>query len=72
MIGNIVKIVKEEQAATEHKARMSARTQPCSQPLPARENALFKKILKCYEHKQYKNGLKFAKLILLNSKFAGK
>ncbi|RWS11336.1 N-alpha-acetyltransferase 15: NatA auxiliary subunit-like protein [Dinothrombium tinctorium] len=41
-----------------------------SQPLPAKENALFKKILKCYEHKQYKNGLKFAKQILSNPKFA--
>ncbi|XP_054164071.1 N-alpha-acetyltransferase 15, NatA auxiliary subunit-like [Oppia nitens] len=39
-----------------------------SQPLPPKENALFKKILKCYEHKQYKNGLKFAKQILTNPK----
>ncbi|CAG2113934.1 unnamed protein product [Medioppia subpectinata] len=39
-----------------------------SQPLPPKENALFKKILKCYEHKQYKNGLKFAKQILTNAK----
>lgn len=43
-----------------------------SQPLPAKENALFKKILKCYEHKQYKNILKLAKQILSNPKFAGK
>lgn len=41
-----------------------------SQPLPPKENALFKRILKCYEHKQYKNGLKFAKQILTNPKFA--
>ena len=41
-----------------------------SQPLPPKENALFKKILRCYEHKQYKNGLKFAKQILSNPKFA--
>jgi peptide alpha-N-acetyltransferase len=41
-----------------------------SQPLPPKENALFKKILRCYEHKQYKNGLKFAKQILSNAKFA--
>ncbi|XP_015792159.1 N-alpha-acetyltransferase 15, NatA auxiliary subunit [Tetranychus urticae] len=47
---------------------MTARTS--SQPLPAKENALFKKILKCYEHKQYKNGLKFAKQILSNPKFS--
>lgn len=40
-----------------------------SQPLPAKENGLFKKILKCYEMKQYKNGLKFAKIILTNPKF---
>jgi len=41
-----------------------------SQPLPPKENALFKKIIKCYEMKQYKNGLKFAKQILSNPKFA--
>lgn len=40
------------------------------QPLPPKENALFKKILRCYEHKQYKNGLKFAKQILGNPKHA--
>lgn len=38
--------------------------------LPPKENALFKRILKCYEHKQYKNGLKFAKQILSNPKFS--
>lgn len=43
---------------------------PTSNPLPPKENALFKRILKCYEQKQYKNGLKFAKQILGNSKFA--
>lgn len=37
-----------------------------SQQLPTKENALFKRILKCYEQKQYKNGLKFAKQILQN------
>ncbi|XP_014681955.1 PREDICTED: N-alpha-acetyltransferase 15, NatA auxiliary subunit-like [Priapulus caudatus] len=41
-----------------------------SQPLPPRENTLFKRILKCYEQKQYKNGLKFAKQILCNPKYA--
>lgn len=40
-----------------------------SQPLPAKENTIFKKILKCYEQKQYKNGLKLAKQILSNPKF---
>ena len=35
-----------------------------------RENALFKRILKCYEQKQYKNGLNFAKKILGNAKFS--
>lgn len=40
-----------------------------SQQLPPKENALFKKILRCYEHKQYKNGLKFAKTILTNPKY---
>lgn len=43
---------------------------PSSNPLPPKENALFKRILKCYEQKQYKNGLKFAKQILSNPKFA--
>ncbi|CAG0918861.1 unnamed protein product, partial [Notodromas monacha] len=43
---------------------------PSSNPLPPKENALFKRILKCYEYKQYKNGLKFAKQILSNAKFA--
>ncbi|XP_064608201.1 N-alpha-acetyltransferase 15, NatA auxiliary subunit-like [Liolophura sinensis] len=42
---------------------------PTSNPLPPKENALFKRILKCYEQKQYKNGLKFAKQILSNPKF---
>uniref|UniRef100_A0A2P2HYW5 N-alpha-acetyltransferase 15, NatA auxiliary subunit-like n=1 Tax=Hirondellea gigas TaxID=1518452 RepID=A0A2P2HYW5_9CRUS len=37
-----------------------------NQQLPTKENALFKRILKCYEQKQYKNGLKFAKQILQN------
>nr|XP_050844346.1 N-alpha-acetyltransferase 15, NatA auxiliary subunit isoform X4 [Vespula vulgaris] len=41
-----------------------------SNPLPPKENALFKRILRCYEHKQYKNGLKFAKQILSNPKFS--
>ncbi|CAH1394311.1 unnamed protein product [Nezara viridula] len=43
---------------------------PSSNPLPPKENSLFKRILKCYEHKQYKNGLKFAKQILSNPKFS--
>ncbi|XP_040197249.1 N-alpha-acetyltransferase 16, NatA auxiliary subunit [Rana temporaria] len=38
--------------------------------LPPKENNLFKRILKCYEQKQYKNGLKFCKMILTNPKFA--
>ncbi|XP_077984965.1 N-alpha-acetyltransferase 15, NatA auxiliary subunit-like [Glandiceps talaboti] len=42
---------------------------PSSQPLPPKENTLFKRILKCYEQKQYKNGLKFAKQILSNPKY---
>ncbi|KAK3576854.1 hypothetical protein CHS0354_012909 [Potamilus streckersoni] len=43
---------------------------PTNNPLPPKENALFKRILKCYEQKQYKNGLKFAKQILTNPKFS--
>lgn len=42
---------------------------PSRNPLPPKENALFKRILRCYEQKQYKNGLKFAKQILSNPKF---
>lgn len=42
---------------------------PSSNPLPPKENALFKRILRCYEQKQYKNGLKFAKQILSNPKY---
>lgn len=38
--------------------------------LPPKENTLFKRILRCYEQKQYKNGLKFCKQILSNPKFA--
>jgi len=38
--------------------------------LPSKELGLFKKILKCYEMKQYRNGIKFAKQILSNSKFS--
>ena len=36
------------------------------QTLPPKEASLFKRILRCYEQKQYRNGLKFAKLILTN------
>ncbi|XP_050441172.1 N-alpha-acetyltransferase 16, NatA auxiliary subunit [Adelges cooleyi] len=43
---------------------------PSGQPLPPKENSLFKRILRCYEQKQYKNGLKFAKQILSNPKFS--
>jgi len=42
---------------------------PTNNPLPPRENNWFKRILKCYEQKQYKNGLKFSKQILSNPKF---
>ena len=38
--------------------------------LPPKENTLFKRVLKCYEQKQYKNGLKFAKQILSNPKYS--
>ncbi|XP_018600785.1 N-alpha-acetyltransferase 16, NatA auxiliary subunit-like [Scleropages formosus] len=41
-----------------------------SNPLPAKESNLFKRILKCYEQKQYKNSLKFCKMILSNPKFS--
>ena len=45
-------------------------TMPSNNPLPPKENALFKRILKCYEQKQYKNGLKFSKQILTNPKYS--
>uniref|UniRef100_A0A1I7UK25 TPR_REGION domain-containing protein n=1 Tax=Caenorhabditis tropicalis TaxID=1561998 RepID=A0A1I7UK25_9PELO len=38
--------------------------QSSSQPLPTKELGYFKKIVKSYEQKQYKTGLKFAKQIL--------
>ncbi|XP_069061436.1 N-alpha-acetyltransferase 16, NatA auxiliary subunit isoform X2 [Pleurodeles waltl] len=41
-----------------------------SVPLPPKESNLFKRILKCYEQKQYKNGLKFCKMILSNPKYS--
>ncbi|KAK6637267.1 N-alpha-acetyltransferase 15, NatA auxiliary subunit [Polyplax serrata] len=43
---------------------------PSSDPLPPKENSLFKRVLKCYEQKQFRNGLKFAKQILSNPKCA--
>ncbi|XP_065196525.1 N-alpha-acetyltransferase 16, NatA auxiliary subunit-like [Sycon ciliatum] len=41
-----------------------------SQTLPPKEATLFKRILRCYEMKQFKAGLKYAKQILSNSKYA--
>ncbi|KAF7632115.1 hypothetical protein Mgra_00008491 [Meloidogyne graminicola] len=41
-----------------------------SQVLPSKELALFRKILKCYEQKQYKVGLRCAKQILSNPNFS--
>ncbi|KRY92724.1 N-alpha-acetyltransferase 16, NatA auxiliary subunit [Trichinella pseudospiralis] len=41
-----------------------------SQQLPPKEQALFKRIVKCYEQKQFRNGLKFTKQILSNPNFA--
>ncbi|XP_065315731.1 N-alpha-acetyltransferase 16, NatA auxiliary subunit-like [Gordionus sp. m RMFG-2023] len=37
--------------------------------LPSKEQSLFKRVVKCYEQKQYKNGLKFARSILSNPKY---
>lgn len=39
-------------------------------PLPPKQNGIFKKILKCYDYKQYKIGLKLAKQILSNPETA--
>ncbi|VDM38371.1 unnamed protein product [Toxocara canis] len=44
--------------------------QSSSQPLPSKELALFRKIVRHYENKQYKNGLRCAKLILSNPQFS--
>lgn len=44
--------------------------QSSSQPLPSKELTLFRKIVKHYEHKQYRNGLRCAKLILSNPQFS--
>ncbi|PAV60474.1 hypothetical protein WR25_10599 [Diploscapter pachys] len=44
--------------------------QSSNNPLPAKELGHFKKIIKYYEQKQYKFGLKFAKMILGNQQFA--
>uniref|UniRef100_A0A915D8S6 N-alpha-acetyltransferase 16, NatA auxiliary subunit n=1 Tax=Ditylenchus dipsaci TaxID=166011 RepID=A0A915D8S6_9BILA len=41
-----------------------------NQILPPKELAQFRKILKCYEQKQYKNGLRCAKQILANPTYA--
>uniref|UniRef100_A0A915BNH6 Acetyltransferase n=2 Tax=Parascaris univalens TaxID=6257 RepID=A0A915BNH6_PARUN len=49
---------------------MAPRGQSSSQPLPSKELTLFRKIVKHYEHKQYKNGLRYAKLILSNPQFS--
>uniref|UniRef100_A0A914HAH5 Uncharacterized protein n=1 Tax=Globodera rostochiensis TaxID=31243 RepID=A0A914HAH5_GLORO len=43
---------------------------PSCQALPSREQALFKKLIKCYEQKQYKVGLRCAKQIMTNPTFA--
>ncbi|KAL3095428.1 hypothetical protein niasHS_007527 [Heterodera schachtii] len=40
------------------------------QALPSREQALFKKLIKCYEQKQYKVGLRCAKQIMSNPIYA--
>ena len=32
--------------------------------LPAKENALFRQVVRCYENKQYKKGLKAADAVL--------
>jgi len=43
---------------------------PAHRQLPTKEQAMFKKILKFYEQKQYKNGLKACKFILGQPKFS--
>ncbi|VDK83546.1 unnamed protein product [Cylicostephanus goldi] len=44
--------------------------QSSSQPLPSKELGLFKKIIKSYEQKKYRFGLKYARTILSNPNFA--
>ncbi|VDO06548.1 unnamed protein product [Brugia timori] len=50
--------------------RMAPPGQSSSQPLPSKELTLFRKVVKHYEHKQYKNGLRCAKMILSNPQFS--
>ena len=56
--------------AEREKGESEGQKMPSNNPLPPKENALFKRILKCYEQKQYKNGLKFSKQILTNPKYS--
>lgn len=49
---------------------MSPPGQSSNNPLPSKELSLFKKIIKCYEQKQYKIGLKCAKSILAVPQYA--
>ncbi|CAD6197579.1 unnamed protein product [Caenorhabditis auriculariae] len=44
--------------------------QSSKQPLPARELGIFRRIIKSYEQKQYRVGLRYARQILSNSQFA--
>jgi len=48
----------------------SKREKMANQSLPTKESAAFKRLVKCYEEKQFKNGLRFAKQILGNPKTA--
>ena len=51
-------LIKNKMADNNKKQMMT------QQQLPAREAAAFKRLMKCYEERQFKLGLKFAKQIL--------
>ncbi|GMS89367.1 hypothetical protein PENTCL1PPCAC_11542, partial [Pristionchus entomophagus] len=52
------------------RGKMAPPGQSSNNPLPSKELSLFKKIIKCYEQKQYKIGLKCAKGILSVPQYA--
>lgn len=55
---------KKVEAAKTEPAKPAAATPPPSQVLPSKEAALFRQILRYYETKQYKKGIKTADTIL--------
>ena len=48
-----------------HKFRKQKSVEMSRIDLPQKENNLFQKLMKCYEQKQFKNGLRHAKVRVL-------